>query len=363
MKKRLLFLASAILIAAFLAVTVLSASAAVYVQDGKFKYQIFNDGTAALAGYISETVDDVVVPRYYDTYKIIGVTNFALENNSSVRTIDFMEAPDIEKIGMYAFHNCSSLESVLVPNSITYVDVGAFRDSGALENATFFGNDNVVPVECFYNCSSLKNVRLSASLKSIQSRAFAGCSSLEYVEISDTVTYIASNAFDGADNVTLGVFYGSYAHQYAVDNEIDYYLIDGEPIEPTTGEATPDEPTTVEPTDEPTTVEPTEESTTAEPTTVEPTEPTTGEITTIEPTEPATTLPASPDEPALVLGDINGDGIIDVLDATLVQKAAAEKIILTPAQINAADVNHDGFVDVLDALIIQKYSVGKAVIE
>lgn len=227
MKKKLIITASVILSLIILIMSVLSASAAVYVQDGKFKYQLFGDDTAAWAGYSGQTVDDVIVPRYYDNYKIVSVGNFALENNSKIRSVDFMEAPDLSKIGMYAFSGCSSLESILVPDSISYVDVSAFRDCTALTDVVFYGNNNSVPVECFYNCSSLKNVRLSAYLNSIQSYAFSGCTSLEYLELLDTVEYIAPNAFGGDENLTLGVYYGSYAHTYAKDNSIPYVLLDG----------------------------------------------------------------------------------------------------------------------------------------
>ena len=226
MKKLLILAASLTLIAAIIVIPIFSASAAVFVQDGKYKYQLYDDSTASLAGYISDTVDDVTVPRSYNDYTVVGVSNFALQNNSNVRTIDFMEAPDLEKIGMYAFNKCTSLESVTVPSSITYIDVSAFRECTSLSDVTFYGNNNVVPVECFYKCSSLKTVRLSARLKSIQSLAFAGCASLEYLELMDTVTYIAPNAFDGDENLTLGVWYDSYVYNFAVDNKISYILLD-----------------------------------------------------------------------------------------------------------------------------------------
>ena len=287
MKKVLLITASALMIAALMAVTILGASAAVYIQDGKFKYQIFNDGTAAFAGYISDTVDDVTIPRYYDTHDIISVANFALENNSKVRTIDFMEAPDIEKIGMYAFHNCSSLESVLVPSSITTVGVSAFRDCASLTDVTFYGNNNAVPAECFYNCTALKNVRLSVNLKMIQSYAFAGCSSLEYVELFDSVTYIAPNAFDGADNVTLGVFYGTYAHQYAMDNNISYVLLDSVML----GDADGDCYVSI------------------------------SDVTAIQRhVAEFYTL----EDSFLSAADVNSDGVVDILDATEIQRYLAE---------------------------------------
>ena len=58
-------------------------------------------------------------------------------------------------------------------------------------------------------------------------------------------------------------------------------------------------------------------------------------------------------------GDVNGDGNVDILDSTEIQKFAAEMIELTDEQFELADINNDGFVDVIDALLVQKYVVGK----
>jgi hypothetical protein len=60
-----------------------------------------------------------------------------------------------------------------------------------------------------------------------------------------------------------------------------------------------------------------------------------------------------------IIGDANGDGIVDILDATLIQKYTVDKASLTDEQKYVADVNDDGVVDILDATDIQKYSVDK----
>lgn len=59
------------------------------------------------------------------------------------------------------------------------------------------------------------------------------------------------------------------------------------------------------------------------------------------------------------LGDVNGDGNVDILDSTEIQKFAAEKMDFTDEQFELGDINDDGFVDVIDALLVQKYVVGK----
>ena len=55
------------------------------------------------------------------------------------------------------------------------------------------------------------------------------------------------------------------------------------------------------------------------------------------------------------LGDVNGDNVVDITDATLIQQYAAETIEFSEAQKKAADVNHDGNVDVSDATMVQMY--------
>ena len=59
-----------------------------------------------------------------------------------------------------------------------------------------------------------------------------------------------------------------------------------------------------------------------------------------------------------MLGDVNGDGKISVLDATLIQKYLAGLVTFSDTQKAAADVNGDGSVSVLDATLIQKYIAG-----
>ena len=59
-----------------------------------------------------------------------------------------------------------------------------------------------------------------------------------------------------------------------------------------------------------------------------------------------------------LLGDVNGDGQVTVVDATLIQKYIAGLVTLSDTQKAAADVNNDGSVSVLDATQIQKYIAG-----
>lgn len=194
----------------------------------------------------------------------------------------------------------------------------------------------------------------------------------------------------------------------------------GKPVKPTTVAPTTTEPTTVAPTtEEPTTVEPTEAPTTVEPTTEEPTtvKPTTAKLRTVKGTVKSylsesdtvtiqliksgevayeTTVKgnnakysisgvasgtytmkvsknAHADREYMVIvtnsdvirnakifaiGDVNSDGDISVVDATLVQKYIVGLENLKDLQKKSADVNDNNEISVVDATLIQKYIVG-----
>ena len=57
-------------------------------------------------------------------------------------------------------------------------------------------------------------------------------------------------------------------------------------------------------------------------------------------------------------GDVNGDGKVNLLDATLALKAAVGLLTLTPAQSAAADIDGGGKVDIRDATLILRKAVG-----
>lgn len=78
------------------------------------------------------------------------------------------------------------------------------------------------------------------------------------------------------------------------------------------------------------------------------TQPTSPTVTT--PTETTTNTP----DPGKLLGDVNGDGKVDVKDATAIQKAYTGYDV-NPFDESVADYNKDGRNDVKDAAAIQKY--------
>ena len=57
----------------------------------------------------------------------------------------------------------------------------------------------------------------------------------------------------------------------------------------------------------------------------------------------------------VILGDANGDGVVDIKDATEIQKYLAEFETVASFDLTAADVDRDGFVTIADVSAIQQY--------
>lgn len=74
-------------------------------------------------------------------------------------------------------------------------------------------------------------------------------------------------------------------------------------------------------------------------------------------TQPTTAQPATEPSGNAVYGEVNGDGDITIVDATLVQKHVAQLETLSADKQILADVNGDNTISVVDATLIQKYVV------
>lgn len=77
----------------------------------------------------------------------------------------------------------------------------------------------------------------------------------------------------------------------------------------------------------------------------------------VPPTQPTTAQPATEPSGNAVYGEVNGDGDITIVDATLVQKHVAQLETLSADKQILADVNGDNTISVVDATLIQKYIV------
>lgn len=66
----------------------------------------------------------------------------------------------------------------------------------------------------------------------------------------------------------------------------------------------------------------------------------------------------TPDGDSVICGDIDGNGTVDAIDATWLQRYLADMIELTDKQIAVADANNDSDVTIMDVTMINRYLCG-----
>ena len=245
-------------------------ASAITIYDGAFGFDMDTMANEALLTEYKGTDTDVSIPAYCYSVPVTVVAEKAFQANTDLRHVSFPTS--IKSVRSNAFQGCSSLQEVKLNNHFTFMGEGVFRDCTSLQSAVINANLSAVPKLSFYNCSSLTSVSLgenvteigygafinctaltelsgldhisvlnekafyhtglervilSDELTSIPDEAFAECANLSYVELPAGVNEVSSTAFYNDADLTLGVWYGSYGHEYAVENGIDYILLDG----------------------------------------------------------------------------------------------------------------------------------------
>ena len=105
-------------------------------------------------------------------------------------------------IGESAFKKCSSLTSIVIPNSITKINSSTFESCSNLESVTLPNALTTIESSAFYDCGKLASITLPNTLTKIGSTAFGKCSSLTTITIPDSVTNIGNQAFNQCSSIT-----------------------------------------------------------------------------------------------------------------------------------------------------------------
>lgn len=121
----------------------------------------------------------------------------------------------ITSIDYGTFYGCTSLKSVTLADSVTYVESTAFEDTPFLANlgefATLFGS------ELYRYTGDGTNVEIPDTITSIGSNAFLYEDSLESVTIPSSVTAIKDDAFYGCYYLSDIYFQGTKSQWNAID--------------------------------------------------------------------------------------------------------------------------------------------------
>jgi len=175
------------------------------------------------AFYSCEFITSVSMP---DSVKTIGEDAFPF--CYSLVSINIPNG--VTSVGDNAFYQCYLLESINIPSGLTVINSGAFSVLTSVKTMTIPDGVTTIEDQAFIWCTSLKSISIPDSVETIEHHAFLGCELLAFVYIPDSVTYMGDASdpvtkfvpFDSA--TTLIVNEGSYAHEWAIENEHPYVL-------------------------------------------------------------------------------------------------------------------------------------------
>jgi hypothetical protein len=98
-------------------------------------------------------------------------------------------------MGLEAFSTCTSLKSVEIQNGVQSIGRLSFLFCESLESIILPDSITVIELQAFGECSSLKSIKLSKNLQSIENGAFRRCTSFESIVIPSSVTNLEIGAF------------------------------------------------------------------------------------------------------------------------------------------------------------------------
>ena len=115
---------------------------------------------------------------------------------------------ELTGIGMLAFSQCRSLQSINIPSSATTIGNAAFNNCSLLQSINIPSSATTIGKRAFNNCSSLPSINIPSAVTCIGEDAFNGCTSLQEINIpSDSkLEIISGTAFANCPNLTSITF-------------------------------------------------------------------------------------------------------------------------------------------------------------
>ena len=131
-----------------------------------------------------------------------ATVNYTNEENTEIVPEEAVSERVITEIEEGAYKD-SSLESFIVPVTVTVIGKDAFAGSSYLTTVTIPGGVIEIGENAFKDCTSISEIILPKSLVEIGNSAFSGCTSLKEITIPKNVTSIGENAFSGCENLKI----------------------------------------------------------------------------------------------------------------------------------------------------------------
>ena len=175
-----------------------------FIEDGIY-YNIVDGGCeVAEAAWFDPYSGDVVIPMAANGYTVVGIGDYAFRDCSGLNTV--LMPPTLTYIGARAFTECG-LPSIEWPAGVSEISKGTFSGCYNLKSITFSGRVREIGESAFENCTALTSIELPESVTAIGERAFAG-SGLTSVTLPYRILTISESTFAGCSDLSSVTFDG-----------------------------------------------------------------------------------------------------------------------------------------------------------
>lgn len=141
---------------------------------------------------------------FEDDSELNTIDNYAFYKCLKLKTVDFNSSTPVS-VGAYSFAECSSLQEMVIPDSVSTIGAYAFKNCNMLNANIPEALTGEMSAGAFYN-TRIKNVVIPDGVTSIGNYAFYDCSYLTDVTISENVTEIGQRAFEDCYDLKNIVF-------------------------------------------------------------------------------------------------------------------------------------------------------------
>lgn len=137
---------------------------------------------------------NIEIPQTYNGKPVVVIQNSAFKDCSSLTSI--LIPNSIKSIGINAFENCSNITEITIPEGVTLIGNNTFKGCVKLASASFSTSIESFGANAFAGCTSLTSIVLPKNIQEIGANAFANCSKLATIEVfGDTPATLKTGVF------------------------------------------------------------------------------------------------------------------------------------------------------------------------